>query len=666
MPILLHRWGRLSLLLPLFLLAAVINNYLPGIIVVEQQRSLQQQSEEEVLLCNNAVATSSLSDYALSATLSTSSAYGVLFTVSSSNNERIDITSVGFYVDKNELSARDVVTYEVWTRQGHYADPERTNAGNGGLPRNATFDYRGKFEFWDRVAVGTFNQFNLQQGDYYHVPFARFTNTYIAGGEVRSFYVTIKEVGALMQATLENWEEFGDEQLTSHCLDNGGGTTCQKNGGGKKHPIIHIGEGVVSYPFYEEPYFYHPKKFMGSIYFSDECATHSPTVATVAPTRMPSDKPTAAITRIPTTREPTVAPTITASPTPKYFFEVNNRCYWFLSTDAQYQLFSNVTSSSYGMLLPLQSNEEDNDGVFITSIGFHVDFESIPPPNEGSLSYEVYALIGSGQYADTNRTSMKFDYRGDFSFWKKISHGTVVIQDRNSDYFQIPFDNFPPTYIPPKGGVRSFYLTLNAPALVYKELDKRQRIGKKQKDDDYVRNRKRGDTPTLMIGEVVIGYPFVSAEFLYSAKQFVGKILQDYECPSQSPSLQPSQVPTQTPSGKPSKSPSLQPSQAPTQSPSGKPSISTEPTKSPTFYPSTSPSIPPTTSLPPTLAPSVQPTSHPSTSLHPTSTRIPTDSPTSLPIQSLNSPTSSSSITRQKYMVRAIMCTAALFMCLHP
>lgn len=658
MTLLLYRWGRLSLLLPLFLLAALINSYLPGI--TEQQRSLQQSGE---VLCNNAVATSSLSDdTSLSATAS--SAYGVLFTVSSSTNERVDITSVGFYVDKNELGARDFVTYEVWTRQGLYADPDRTNAGSGGLPLNATFDYRGKFEFWDRVAVGTFNQFNLQRGNYFQVPFARFTNTFITGGEVRSFYVTIKEVGVLMQSTLENWEDFGDEQLIFHCLENGGGTTsCQKNGGGEKYPIIHIGEGVVSYPFYTEPYFYHPKKFMGSIYFSDECATHSPTAATVAPTRMPTDKPTAAMTIMPTTPEPTVAPTATASPTPRYFFEENNSCYWFLSTDAQYELFSNVTSSSYGMLLPLQSNEEDNNGVIITSLGFHVNFDSIPSQNEGSVNYEVYALVVSGYYADTNRTSMKFDYRGDFPFWKKISHGTVVIEDRNSDYFQIPFDNFPPTYIPPNGGVRSFYLTLNAPALIYKELDKKQGIGKKQKDDDYNRNRKRGDTPTLMIGEVVIGYPFVSAEFLYSPKQFVGKIFQDYECPSQSPSLQPSQDPTQTPSktpsGKPSKSPSSQPSAAP----SGKPSISPEPTKSPSSYPSPSPSILPTTSLPPSPAPSDQPTLTPSSSLNPTSTRIPTDSPTSSPVQSLNRANSSSSMTQQKYVVRAIMCTAALLMC---
>lgn len=188
-------------------------NYLPTN-TAQQKRSLQQSEGD---LCNNAVITSPSSN-ALSAT---SSALGILFTVSSSNNERLDITSLGFYVDKNELGSSDV-TYEVWTRQGHYADPDRTNAGNGGLPLNATFDYRGNFEDWNRIAAGIFNQFNLQQDNYFQVPFARFTNTIITGGEVRSFYITLKEVGALMHAPLENWEDFGDEQETVHCLDNGG------------------------------------------------------------------------------------------------------------------------------------------------------------------------------------------------------------------------------------------------------------------------------------------------------------------------------------------------------------------------------------------------------------------------------------------------------------
>ena len=605
-----HRWGNnLSLLLPLLLLAAVMPLNFP--IIKNDVVQLPRQLQNDEVLCNNAVVASSSSN----TSPAVSSAYGILFTASSTNNERVEISSLGFYVDKNELGSGDV-TYEVWTRQGHYADPDRTNAGNGGLPLNAAFDYRGKFEYWTRAAAGTFNQFNLQQQNYFQVPFDRFTNTIITGGEVQSFYITLKEVGALVQAPLENWEQFGDMQVTVHCWDNGDDTSCQENGSaGKKQPNIHIGEGVVSYPFYTVPYFYHPKKFIGTIYYFDECATRSPTAN---PTRAPSDKPISSITARPSTPEPTTSPTITASPTPRHFLEADNKCYWYLSFDA-----SNETSSSYGMLLPLQSNEEDNNGVYITSLGFHVDFKSIPSQNGGSVSYEVYTLVANGQYADTNRTSMKFDYRGDFSFWEKISHGAVT-QDGDSDYFQIPFDNFQPTYIPSNGGVRSFYLTLNAPALVHKELERRQTIGNKQKDDDYNSNQKRGDTPTLMIGEVVIGYPFVSAEFLYSSKQFVGKIFQAYECPSSSPSSQPSEGPSQMPSGNPS--------------------VSMSPTESPSLPPSARPSISPTTSVSPTLTP--YPSSIPSTSLFPTISKLPI----------ADSPNSSSSLTHQLYYLLGAVC----------
>lgn len=531
-------------------------------------------------LCNNAVVTSSSSN-----TLPATSAYGVLFTVSANENEsvEIEIASIGFYVDMNELGSQDV-TYEVWTMQGYYADPQRNK---GGLPMDAPFDYRGKFENWSRVAVGTLNVFNILPRNYFQIPYNRFTNIIIAGGEVQSFYVTLKEVGALMQAPLENWEEFGEELMTVHCWDNGGGSSCQDHSGSKKQPVIHVGEGVVSYPFYTVPYFYHAKKFMGSIYYLDECKRYT-SPPTPAPTRAPSGIPaTIATTSPPKSPEPTLSPTSTAAPSPQYFFEAGNRCYWFLSTDAQYEIFSNETSSTYGMLFSLESHVEDYDGVYISSIGIHVDFDSIPPSNEGVVGYEVYSLVIDGHYADTNRTSqLTFDYRGDFSFWEKISQGTITLDDGGSidDYHQIPFNNFRPTYVPPNGSIRSFYVTLDEPALVYKELDRKsQNVGKKQKDDDYNNNQKRRDTPTLLIGEIVIGYPFIDAEFLYSSKQFVGKVFQEYNCPSTSPSSQPSRIPSWEPSSKPSvsMSPTDSPTLAPTDKPSSIPSISTSPSASP-------------------------------------------------------------------------------------
>lgn len=591
----------------------------------EQLQRYLQQSDE--VLCDYAIVTSSSSN-----TLPATSAYGVLFTVSGNDNERVEISSIGFYVDENKLGAQDV-TYEVWTRQGQYADPERTNAGNGGLPLNETFDYRGKFEYWTRCAAGTFNIFNVQQS-HFQVPFDRFNNTFITG-DVRSFYVTLKEVGALLQAPLEIWEEFGDEEVTLHCLDNADETSCQSDSFGKKQPIIHIGEGVVAYPFYTVPHYYYPKKFIGTIYYLDECGVTLRPI--VVPLRSPSSAPTLKATMKPFTPYPTPTPTSMRS-----FFEVDNRCYRNISTDAQYEIFSsNETSSSYGMLLPMQSNEHDDDGVYITSLGFHVDFESIPPENGGTVNYEVYSLIADGNYADTNRSSqMTFDYRGNFSYWEQISQGAITQNGVNKGYFQIPYDNFRPTYIPPNEGIRSFYLTLNAPALVYRELDKRQDLGKKQKDDDYDNNQKREDTVNLLIGEVVIGYPFINAEFLYSAKRFIGRIFQDYDCPTQSPSYWPSEIPSWQPSGKPS--------------------VSIAPIVSPSLQPSLMPSPSPTTSYHPTLSPSDNPSSIPSTSLFPSST-VPSQSPstTKVPIDRPNS-----AIIQKPFLLVATMCVTAVFFCL--
>ena len=201
------------LLLPIFLRCCAV---LPP----KEVRNLQQE------LCNNAVVTTSSSSNTLPAT----SAYGMLFTVSANENENVEIASIGFYVDINELGSQDV-TYEVWTMQGFYADPQRTN---GGLPMDATFDYRGKFENWSRVAVGRLNVFNLHPRNYFQVP--TFTNTIIAGGEVQSFYVTLKEVGALMQAPLDDWEELGDELMTVHCWDNGDGSSTPGESGSDSQP----------------------------------------------------------------------------------------------------------------------------------------------------------------------------------------------------------------------------------------------------------------------------------------------------------------------------------------------------------------------------------------------------------------------------------------------
>eukprot|EP00956_Cyclotella_meneghiniana_P015969 scaffold24893_cov100-Cyclotella_meneghiniana.AAC.2 len=200
--------------------------------------------------------------------------------------------------------------------------------------------------------------------------------------------------------------------------------------------------------------------------------------------------------------------------------------------------------------------------------------------NDETINYKMYTLIEEGYYADPNRTRsdgtpIDYDYRD-----------SKPGEDTNGTYFyQIPWDRFERTYIQPNGGVRSFYLTLDSGSLVYREMDKesKQPFGKVQKDDNYQRDPDGpSHPPTLLIGEGVIGYPFNTMPFLYYAKQFVGKLYYEIECPSESPSVSPSESPStsMSPSTLPSATPTVMPTPLSSAVPSGNPSFSMMPVDS--------------------------------------------------------------------------------------
>jgi hypothetical protein len=517
--------------------------------------------------------------------------------------------------------------------QGYYADPSRrgnelnANSYNGGgLPVDSEWDYRGNLTYWSLVADGVFGMNDLidvvevdylGNASYFRIPFDKFKTVQIptndvsdkisesrATSNVQSFYLTLEEVGALYQDSLENWESLNDDQHLSYCgLHSTNSDTseyydattagCNNANQLKDMPVLQIGEGVVSYPFYTTPYFYTPRKFVGRIYVeSIECPTFSPTTA-------PSDAPSSNSTTSPSL--PISQPASSLTPTDSYIDAIPNGCHRFISTDAEYSNFTNTTSASYGIIFPVQTNDEDADGVWVTSLGFHVDFNqlvSFSPDDDGTIDYEVYKLREEGYYADPDRNSdgtpQDYDYRGNFTQWKLVASGTVSKSflsfysynnnqgesEVGTHFYQIPWDRFEPTYIPSNGDVQSFYLTLNSGSLVYRELSQKQSIGKIQKDDNYQRNYEGpSHPPFLLIGEVVIGYPFNTMPFLYTPKQFVGKIYYQIECPSENPSISPSEPPSI--SLHPSPMLTFQPSEAPTrvssETPSFQPSISMKP-----------------------------------------------------------------------------------------
>ena len=525
------------------------------------------------------------------------SSYGILFTLSHpldvENTDDIIISSIGFYVDNNKLTthfeslpvSNQSISYQVYTLQGYYADPSRrgveleTNADNGGgLPVDSDWDYRGNATYWNLVAQGIFGmddlidngiEYYLGNASYFQIPVDAFESVRIPSVDnfknsgdgaltatVQSFYLTLKEVGALYQESLGNWESLNYAQRLLYCglqpdgdnrLNNDGKSfDCENSNQYKDLPILQIGEGVVSYPFYTTPHFYKPRKFIGRIYIeSNKCPTVSPALN---PTNIPSpeERWVSSISL-----SPSIVKTASSE---SYIDVVSYGCHKFISTDQEYASFVNETGASYGIIVPIQTNEDDKDGVWITSIGFHVDFSPLVLSDEGrnnAIDYQLYRLVAEGYYADPNRVDgvpQDYDYRGNFTHWQLIASETIsnsFFSSYNSNqsssdgtkFYQIPWDRFTPTFIPPSGGVKSFYLTLSSGSLIHRELLRKQSIGKVQKDDNY--QNKYNDLshpPILMIGEGVIGYPFNTMPFLYSAKQFVGKIYYETACPSDSPS----------------------------------------------------------------------------------------------------------------------------------
>lgn len=583
-----------------------------------------QQMIVDDISCNHAITTAEITVSSFEAM----SGYGILFTVSSpyssssSNNEEMSISSLGFYVDTSKLNSINTVNYEVYTLPGYYADPQRTNGGNGGLPLNATWDHRGELSDWDKIAEGSFgkndlitwpsndwksgkNYFQIPYNDFKSVTLPHKSSTSSEGGteeSVQSFYITLKEVGALLFAPSEVYEDLHDEQNVVYCgatrpvVSNNWGVTSNMATGDEGcvdgdsintiKPAIHIGEGVVSYPFPSSSYFYQPRKFMGSIYYSNDCPTTISPSHTSSPSKMlatthpPSTKPSAPPVPVPLP--------ISSISTLSYIDRGIDGCHKDISTNREYESFKNDTSASYGIVFPIQSNEEDDNGVWITTLGFHVNFDD-DNSDSTTVNYEVYALIEDGLYADPNRTSPAgppetWDYRGSFDLWKKISSGSISQEDLNGDYFQLPVSSFHQMYVPPNGGVRSFYLTLvDSNAFVFASARKTQ-LGNVQKDDDY---RNNDDTtehpPQIRYGEGVIGYPFHTSQFLYSPKKFIGRVFYEFECPSQAPSSPPTYYPTLSLMPSTSQLPSFFPSSSPTFRPSDYPSAS--PSSSPTVFP---------------------------------------------------------------------------------
>mmetsp|Transcript_3017 Transcript_3017/g.5091 ORF Transcript_3017/g.5091 Transcript_3017/m.5091 type:complete len:608 (+) Transcript_3017:254-2077(+) len=224
-------------------------------------------------------------------------------------------------------------------------------------------------------------------------------------------------------------------------------------------------------------------------------------------------------------------------------------------------------SQGDGIVFAMKSKETDDNGVKITSLGFHV-----PAATTQNVDFQVYALKKEGYYADPNRDTLNqgvaYDYRGNAQideWWERISSGTIrksdlIASETNAlDFYNIPFDMFNATDIPPNGGVRSFYIST---ALLYANLI----LGNGVNDEQLLVGYNDPAAPDLLVGEGASG--FSDTKFMYKTREFVGKIIYETECATEVPSV------------------SISPS-------------TSKPTSTPTLLPTTS-HLPTETSMPPT------------------------------------------------------------------
>jgi len=257
-----------------------------------------------------------------------------------------------------------------------------------------------------------------------------------------------------------------------------------------------------------------------------------------------------------------------------------------------------------GIFFAIQSNVDDDEGLMITSFGFHLDLPTLKFSKE--VNYKVFALNKMGYYASPERQSdisgaineTKAEAQGDGTYdyridkdveanWEQIAEGKLVNANLtlasttlalDEDFYQIPLGTFS-SYVPPNGGIRSFFIATDARAFIYSDVADNDKVNDQMSIlgtpdvNDY--------TPHLLVGEGIVTYPTLpDAGYLYQTRAFVGKIFYEKECPSAAPSI--------------STSPSLAPTVAFSEIPSLSPTLTSSPSYLPSAVPSQLPSMIPT------------------------------------------------------------------------
>ncbi|KAL9180301.1 hypothetical protein ACHAXT_008271 [Thalassiosira profunda] len=250
-----------------------------------------------------------------------------------------------------------------------------------------------------------------------------------------------------------------------------------------------------------------------------------------------------------------------------------------------------------GQVFSVQSQEDDDEGFAISSLGFHVDPSSVSGGN--LIDYKVYVLSpsaeGEGHYASPERNPIipgrvaddanpDFDYRGEdnlATWWIEIAAGQIsqanLTNDlttlaNEEDFYTIPLGTFGQNaVVGANGDIRSFYIRTDPASFRYAEPEGQAVNDEIETVWTVGPNDPGGKPPKVLVGEGVVSNDGTMPDgrtSVYLPQMFVGRIYSETECPTLAPSqsASPTAAPTATLSDVPSASPTATgaPSFAPT------------------------------------------------------------------------------------------------------
>ncbi|KAL9187230.1 hypothetical protein ACHAXT_001333 [Thalassiosira profunda] len=487
---------------------------------------------------------------------------GVVFAVQSDegDDDGVAITGLGFHVDQQTLAFVEEIgiDYEVYA----------LSVDGGPFLGNMA---RGNMAMWTKIAEGQIHTDDLTQSptgypefSFYQIPPGSFRASVPPNGGVRSFLIQTRlGTGQNQLGTLVSVQSPGGKLNDAMPMK-----IANVDEAGNSFPRVLLGEQFGGYPMPQDPFAYERSLFMGVLYYETECPT---SFTGLSLTLLSPPVPSGVGTDISfeTTPAPADDGSVGGGDTAGFDTEGSDSgCHLYVTSPS-----SDDDMLGAGILFPVQSDLEDDDGVVIAGLEFHVLRSEVADANGGVLPYEVFVLSVDGLYASPERdansgerfdddafgtplpisanATNSFDYRGEqnIAMWTKIAEGEITLEDLSQDSefwgtagtYSLPPGAFRAS-VPPNGGVRSFFIQIKASGLVY-ALPPDGKSVNDEMDMIAPHHAPSQHIPRMLVGEGFQAHSSGSMPneaFRYTPKVFLGRVHYEIECPDGAPSVTPS------------------------------------------------------------------------------------------------------------------------------